>query len=214
MGNYRIVIGSESRPILKPREVAVVVDTLRASSTIITALACGVEQIIPVASDAEAFALKAKGFVVAGESGGIKIPGFDLGNSPVELLKRIEREPIKKLAFKTSNLTPLLLDLAKAWICSSLNLQVIANFVKTKNVCIIAVGGANGVVEDLGVATALFVRLSNIAFDENFALHFIKESLAASHLRKIGYWEDVLFISRLNIYTVLPYYDGKIIRNF
>jgi 2-phosphosulfolactate phosphatase len=64
----------------------VVIDVLRATSVIVTALAGGAKSIIPVESIEEARALaaaKAPGTtLLAGERDGLPIPGFDLGNSP------------------------------------------------------------------------------------------------------------------------------------
>jgi 2-phosphosulfolactate phosphatase len=187
----------------------VVIDTLRAASTMVTALSCGVAEIIPVASDEEALRLREWGMVIAGEAGGVKIPGYDLGNSPVELLQRMEQRPFKTLAFKTSNLVPLLLKLPRAWICSSLNLNAVASYVMGNDVAIIAVGGEHGVAEDLAVAIALYARLSHAPFDEQLITHFIQESEAARHLRALGFSDDVQFIARVNMYSVIPYYDGQ-----
>ena len=189
-----------------------VIDNLRASSTIVTALACGVEEIIPVIRDEEAFSLQKKGIVIAGESGGVKLPGYDLGNSPIELLRRAEQQPFKTMAFKTSNLIPLLVALPNAWICSSLNLQAMANHLAEKDVGIIAAGGENGVSEDLAVAIALHSYLNHAPFDEHLIAYFIQESPAAHHLNSIGYAEDVEFAARVNIYDIIPYYDGKTIK--
>ena len=110
MANCSIGIGKEFVRSLLPGDIPVVIDNLRASSTIITALAYGVKEIMPVAHDEAAMQLKEQGVVIAGESGGIKLPGYDLGNSPVELIRRAEQEPFKKLAIKTSNLIPLALN--------------------------------------------------------------------------------------------------------
>jgi 2-phosphosulfolactate phosphatase len=64
----------------------VVIDVLRATSVIVTALAGGAESIVPVESIEEAkarAAAKTAGTVLlAGERDGLPIPGFDLGNSP------------------------------------------------------------------------------------------------------------------------------------
>lgn len=67
--------------------VAVVIDVLRASTTMITALAHGAERIVPVADVDEARRLAAAGggtALLGGERAGLRIPGFDLGNSPLE----------------------------------------------------------------------------------------------------------------------------------
>jgi 2-phosphosulfolactate phosphatase len=66
--------------------VAVVFDVLRATSTMITALAHGAAGIWPVRTIDEAWALKAKrpDALLGGERHGERIEGFDLGNSPLE----------------------------------------------------------------------------------------------------------------------------------
>lgn len=66
--------------------VAVVFDVLRATSTMITALARGAAGIWPVRTIEEAWALKEKHprALLGGERHGERIEGFDLGNSPLE----------------------------------------------------------------------------------------------------------------------------------
>jgi 2-phosphosulfolactate phosphatase len=213
LGSCRISIGRKAADKLLPAETPVVIDNLRASSTIVTALSCGVEEITPVALDEEAFYFKDQGMVIAGEAGGVKLSGYDLGNSPVELLQRMKQKPFKRMAFKTSNMVPLLLRLSRAWICSSLNLRAVAAQVMGKDVSIIAVGGEHGITEDLAVAIALHAHLLHAPFDEQLITHFIRESSAARHLHTIGFPDDVDFIARVNIYDIIPYYDGKTIRN-
>jgi 2-phosphosulfolactate phosphatase len=78
---------------LVPREagawrdaVAVVVDALRASTTIVTALEHGARAVIPIAGVEEARRAAAElGALLAGEIDGIRPPGFELNNSPSEL---------------------------------------------------------------------------------------------------------------------------------
>lgn len=66
--------------------LAVVIDTLRACSNIVTMFERGAERVIPVQTVEEARELKRAhpGFVLAGERKGLPPEGFDLGNSPVE----------------------------------------------------------------------------------------------------------------------------------
>lgn len=63
---------------------AIVIDVLRATSTIVAALSAGAAGIVPVETVLEARALLCEGQVLAGERFCRKIPGFDLGNSPEE----------------------------------------------------------------------------------------------------------------------------------
>jgi 2-phosphosulfolactate phosphatase len=68
------------------RDVIVVVDACRASSTIVSALDAGARSVIPVAAVDDARRLAAElGAVLAGEIDALRPPGFDHGNSPDEL---------------------------------------------------------------------------------------------------------------------------------
>lgn len=65
--------------------IAIVIDVLRASTTIITALAHGAARVRPVRTIGEARRLAAQSEVLlGGERSGRPIDGFDLGNSPLE----------------------------------------------------------------------------------------------------------------------------------
>lgn len=68
--------------------VCVVFDVLRATSSLLTALANGVDMAYPVTTIEEALALKEQmpEALLAGERHGERIDGFDLGNSPLEYL--------------------------------------------------------------------------------------------------------------------------------
>ena len=78
---------------LDPAAVAastvLVIDVLRASTCIVTALANGCAAIVPVASpeDARRRAAALEGALIAGERRGEPLAGFDLGNSPLEFTR-------------------------------------------------------------------------------------------------------------------------------
>jgi 2-phosphosulfolactate phosphatase len=76
--------------------VAVVFDVLRATSTMITALAHGAAGIWPVRTIEEAWALKAQrpAALLGGERHGDRIEGFDLGNSPLEYRENVRGREI------------------------------------------------------------------------------------------------------------------------
>ncbi|MDZ7691818.1 MAG: 2-phosphosulfolactate phosphatase [Balneolaceae bacterium] len=91
-------------------KVVVVIDVLRASSTIVTALHNGAKGIIPV-QDMDAAGrisqnLDSPKFLLCGEKGGQKIEGYDLGNSPYGYTPEAVEE--KTIIFKTSNGTQAL----------------------------------------------------------------------------------------------------------
>ena len=82
----------------------VVIDVLRASSSICTALGNGAAGVIPVADVAAARALRKTGatdVLLAGERDGVRIEGFDLGNSPTEY--RHEGVAGKRVAYASTN---------------------------------------------------------------------------------------------------------------
>lgn len=214
LAKYRIATGPGPFPDLQGTDEAIVlIDTLRASSTIVTALSLGIEAIIPVVDDQQAFSLKNSSTIISGEAGGSKIKGYDIGNSPVELVQAYREAPFSTLVLNTSNFIPLALSLPCCVVCSTLNLAAIATYLDSKNAVIIAAGGKRGISEDFGTALALAGLLSGVGFDALATTTFVRESAAARHLNTIGYDQDVAFVARVNVFDIVPVYDGKLIRN-
>jgi 2-phosphosulfolactate phosphatase len=94
--------------LVTPEELAgstvVVVDILRATTTITYALAAGATKVIPLLEVDRALAMKSQlgaSAVLGGERGGKKIPGFDLGNSPGEYTRNSVGG--KTVVFTTTN---------------------------------------------------------------------------------------------------------------
>src|SRR5262249_27670578 len=123
-------------PELAPPErlrqaVAVVVDVLRATTSILHAVAAGCPAVLPCAEVEEARALsdsmRAGRVLLAGERGGLPVPGFDLGNSPRRFTPRACRGVT--LVLTTTNGTRALLR------CSPAARTLIAAFVNYSAVC-------------------------------------------------------------------------------
>ena len=102
-------------------QVAIVIDQLRASTTIATALAHGASSIFPTLTPAAAITAKRRSdratpasspCILGGERGGILIDGFDLGNSPREYTAAAVGG--RTLAFTTTNGTAALQHAAGA----------------------------------------------------------------------------------------------------
>ena len=95
--------------LVTPEELAggtvVVIDVLRASTTIVHALEAGAKEIIPCLEieDAHAAAagLSRAEVVLGGERGGLPIDGFDLGNSPTEYTPQTVGD--RTVVFTTTN---------------------------------------------------------------------------------------------------------------
>ena len=88
----------------------VVFDVLRATTTVITALANGAKEVIPAATSEEAVRLASNlerdGVLLAGERKSMKIEGFALGNSPLEMTPEVVAG--KTIVLATTNGTPAL----------------------------------------------------------------------------------------------------------
>lgn len=81
--------------------IVVVVDILRATSSVCTAFANGVNRIIPVSSVEEARQKKREGYVVASERDGYVLDFADFGNSPFNFSK--DRVSGKDIVYSTTN---------------------------------------------------------------------------------------------------------------
>jgi 2-phosphosulfolactate phosphatase len=106
----------------------VVIDILRATTTMCTAFKNGATEILPVAKPEDAAALQKMGWIAAAERHGETVPGFDLGNSPQDFTK--ESVNGKKIAITTTNGTRALqmCESAKAvFVGSFLNLSQLTN---------------------------------------------------------------------------------------
>jgi 2-phosphosulfolactate phosphatase len=105
----------------------VVIDVIRATSTICQALASGYERVLCAAEveDARALGDDVAGVTLGGERLGLRIDGFDLGNSPREYLE--PRSPV--LAMSTTNGTRAIVVAAerceRVLIASLLNLAAV-----------------------------------------------------------------------------------------
>ncbi len=115
-------------------KVVVVVDILRATSTITTILHNGAAAVIPVKEESIAKEYKSKGYLVGGERGGETIDGFDFGNSPFQYKPEIVDG--QEIVLTTTNGTKCIEMSAHAHqvvIGSFLNLDKVVEHVNTLN---------------------------------------------------------------------------------
>jgi 2-phosphosulfolactate phosphatase len=105
----------------------VVIDVIRATSTICQALDAGYERVLCAAEVEDARALGGDEVTLGGERLGVRIDGFDLGNSPREYLE--PRTPT--LAMSTTNGTRAIVTAAercdRVYIASLLNLDAVTD---------------------------------------------------------------------------------------
>jgi 2-phosphosulfolactate phosphatase len=118
-------------PAIDPQNrVAIVIDVLRSTSTIATALANGARAILPAASTEDALqiarSLGRDGVLLCGERRNVRIEGFDLGNSPAEFGREVVEG--RTLVMCTTNGTSALLATGGAravYVASFLNLGAV-----------------------------------------------------------------------------------------
>lgn len=207
------------------RDVAVMVDVLRASTTITVALD-NFNQIIAVKDKGNAIELAGKHqAVLAGEREGAKIEGFDTGNSPVE----IKNFSGKCLVLTTSNGTRILEGMnAKALIGSFINAKAVAKAASeiADDHIEIVMAGVRGqfAIEDFLGAGEIISNLTDYKLDEMALSAYLASrddemvnkavlnSNSALGLQKLGYNKDILFSIKKDIYNVVPIYKEGIIK--
>ena len=112
--------------------IVVIIDILRATSSICTAFCNGAEAIIPVAEVEEAKSYKEQGWLVASEREGIKLDFADFGNSPFNFTR--ETVEGKTIVYSTTNGTglinlALLSEPAAIVVGSFLNISALARWI-------------------------------------------------------------------------------------
>ncbi len=140
----------------------IVFDVLRATSSMITALAFGASEIYPVRTVEEALALKKEfaGAILGGERHGDRIPGFDVGNSPLEYREGVA----PRIITTTTNGTIALraCEHAKEVLVGALlNLDALAGSVRAASELLLICAGTfrDAAFEDILAAGMLCARL-------------------------------------------------------
>ncbi|MBC7119028.1 MAG: 2-phosphosulfolactate phosphatase [Methanobacteriaceae archaeon] len=206
------------------QDLGIMVDLLRASTTITVALD-NFKRIIPAGSVEEALKIsKETGGLLAGERGGETIEGF-IGNSPLQ----IQKYKGKTLILTTSNGTRILKNLrSRALIGSIINARAVARAAVelANNEIEIIMAGVNGrfAIEDFLTAGEIIYYLRDFQLDEfakaamiaardkKIVDNMILNSSSALKLKKLGFFEDVKFSIQRNISSNVPIYDGKLIK--
>lgn len=143
--------------------VVVVVDILRATSSICTAFANGVDEIIPVATVEEAREMKGRGFLLAAERDGFVLDFADFGNSPFNFTR--EKVTGRTVAYSTTNGTGIMKQASECHevvIGSYLNFSALCNWLEAqgRKVIIVCAGWKSRFsLEDAVCAGAIAERL-------------------------------------------------------
>ena len=215
----------------------VVIDVLRASNTIITALNNGAKEIVPVASIE--FAVKVSGgmfggqTLLGGERNTKKIDGFALGNSPLEYTT--EAISGKSIVFFTTNGSRAIVKAKfseNLFICSFSNLAAIAKEVAQlkQDFEILCAGRNNSFsLEDSICAGKLVLYMQELdenleltdssnaclALNKSFGKDVLKMLRNTDHgklLTENGFEEDIIHCGKVNNTKVVPYFRENVVK--
>ena len=220
-------------------KTVVIIDVLRASSSMIQALHNGASKVIPVedlsAAARIAQTMEVGDFLLCGEQDGIKINGYHLGNSPLEYTADLVQG--KTLIFNTTNGTKAIkkATLAKQiYIGTFLNMSSIVRMIQqcTDEVVLICSGWrgkqsledtlcAGTILDALGAGNQSQIlkdgaKISFALFQQygDSVVDTIFHSDHANRLKDLVSEDDISFCSKSNTHDVLPEMkDGIIIIN-
>lgn len=217
-------------------KTVVVIDVLRATSTIVTALMNGARGVISVADMGEASKisqnLDSENHLLCGEKDGVKIDGYALGNSPLEYTR--EQVEGKTLIFNTTNGTKAVkksMGSSDVVIGAFLNLSAVSAYLESsQNDIILLCAGWKGrlALEDTLLAGAIIHKLyggllpdtapdgAKVAFglfekyrdDINTV---IKQSNHAMRLANIVEHDDVTYCCKIDLSDLVPSLSDGII---
>ncbi len=219
-------------------KTVIVIDVLRASTTIVTALQNGAKEIVPVAT--VEFGVKISGgmfggqTLLGGERNTKKVEGFALGNSPLEYTREIVSG--KTIILYTTNGSKAVVKAKFAenlYICSYLNLEAIAEqLVKLGNDFEILCAGKSNTfsLEDSVCAGRLIRRVMDknneliltdtarvtVSLDDSFGkdpLEMLKETEHGKLLLQNGFEEDLKYAAGLDTSDVIPYFSTNVLKS-
>jgi 2-phosphosulfolactate phosphatase len=219
-------------------KVVVVIDVLRACTTIAFAMSRGCERIIPVASVEAAMNLAAslekKKTLLGGEREGKRIDGFDLGNSPLEYTTDVVKGKAVVLATTNGTRAITMSQGAKEILVASfVNLASVADRAAGlgKETLTVVCAGESGKfsLEDAVCAGMLIERLDESkSIELNDGAHAArllhkqnKDSVAdllrqcehGRYLDGLGFGKDLDICSRVDSLSILPVAkEGRIVK--
>ncbi len=203
-------------------EVGIVVDVLRATSTIPQALAAGYERVLCAGEIEEAESLRGTldDAIVGGERNAVRIEGFDVGASPREFLEA----RASTLILSTTNGTRAILEAASrcehVLLGSLLNLDAVTAAAADRggDVAVLCAGFKGAfALDDAYCAGRIVQLLEGKRTDAAIAAELVAaafptalEGLNARTYGPPGLEEDIAFCARENVLDVVPRLAGMV----
>jgi len=211
------------------QSIVVVIDILRATSSITYGIDNGAEAIIPVANVEDCLKYSDSGFLLAAERNGEVVAGYDFGNSPFSYTSK--KVGGKTVVLTTTNGTKALhLAQKRAYqvvIGSFLNLDALCDYLKSqdKHVLLLCAGWKDQFnLEDTLFAGAVVNQLrksfehfddSSVAAEDLYLLAkndlrtYLHKSSHSHRLAQLNIEDDVVFCLQLNICSAIPVLAGE-----
>jgi 2-phosphosulfolactate phosphatase len=208
--------------------IAVIVDILRATSCMTAGIGSGVSKIQPFANLEECLLMRNEGFLIAGERNGIKVEGFDMGNSPFDYMNPAIHG--RSVAVTTTNGTIAIdksREASEIIIGSFLNISSVAEYLlgQEKSVLIVCAGWKGKInLEDTlftGALTELLLPSFQLECDaprvalatyhamKNDLFHHVLSSSHAQRLRRLNIEEDIEYCLKKDEFNILPAMQGS-----
>lgn len=208
--------------------IVVVIDVLRATSSIVYGIDNGATAIIPVAQVEDCLAYSDQGYLLAAERNGEVVAGYNFGNSPFSYA--VDKVRGKTIVLTTTNGTKAL-HMARARahqvvIGSFLNLSALCEWlrIQDKNVLLLCAGWKDKFnLEDTLFAGAVVAELrkdfthvddSSVAAEDLYEVAkgnlrgYLHKSSHSHRLEQLNIEEDVKFCLQLNICKAIPVMVG------
>jgi 2-phosphosulfolactate phosphatase len=203
-----------------PAPVGIVVDVLRATSTIAQALAAGYRQVLCCAEIEEALELRAElpDALVGGERNAVQVEGFDVGASPREFLEA----RADTLILSTTNGTRAILEAAKhcdqVVLGSLLNLAAVARVADGEDTVVVCAGFKSAFALDDAYCAGRIVQLlrserSDAAVAAELIAAAFPTALAGLSARTYGppgLEQDIAYCAQENLLDVVPRLAGMV----
>ncbi|CAM2809886.1 2-phosphosulfolactate phosphatase [Paenibacillus sediminis] len=224
---------NEARSNCFSLKTAVVIDVLRTTSTVITALFHGAAGVIPVETVPQAKSIKQENVILGGERFSRKIPGFDAGNSPYEYMS--EDVINKFVVLTTSNGTRAIhksLRASKLLLGGFINARACASALLAlrKDIIIMCAGNqdefaiedglcAGMIIKELIAASQTKIKMNDLGTAMYYAFlgcedqlyHVILGSAWGHKMEKMGLAADVEYCCGLNQVPIVPILDEDFI---
>lgn len=235
--NLDVIISADDikDKVIKDKTV-VVIDMLRATSVILTALNNGAKKVIPLLTVEEAFDRckdNRNEYILGGERRALKIEGFDFSNSPLEYME--EKVKGKTVILTTTNGTRAIKgcqDAEHIYIGAMLNGKAIAKKLVEQNKDVVFINAGtygqfsmddficsgymiNCILQETTAELSDIAKTANYVYENNQdIISFIKDARHYNVIKTLGLEEDLAYCMKKDIMDIVPEFTQGEIKVF